>query len=180
MHRVTIACLYNLQLPGSCHCTVLVHSGVQSSVECLDYCRPKPLHSTFNYKATSVRKPSTETLVMEFFGDQRRVASRRHRTTPQKPQCTASSGQNSSWTKSASGAEWQTFTLQSDNRVETTGMHDPTSKHSMYISGCGCMKWDLVLSILLLLGACILCSLNGRQRNNKQKDPHVQLICWPR
>ncbi|KAL3155313.1 glycosylphosphatidylinositol anchor biosynthesis [Trebouxia sp. C0009 RCD-2024] len=52
----------------------------------ITHIRPTPLHSTFNYKATLPRRPLTKTLVLDFFGAQKRVASRRHQTPP-KPQC---------------------------------------------------------------------------------------------
>ncbi|KAL3138470.1 hypothetical protein ABBQ32_006261 [Trebouxia sp. C0010 RCD-2024] len=65
----------------------------------ITHIRPTPLHSTFNYKVTSLRKPLPKTLVLGFFGDQKRVASRRHQTPP-KPQCPRRSGNNFSWNQS--------------------------------------------------------------------------------
>ena len=131
------------------------------------YCRPTPLHSTFNYKATSVRKPLPQTLVMDFFGDQKRVASRRHRPTPSKPQCTKRSSPDFSWSQPGSGADWQTLKLQSDISEKADRLSgDSTNMHTIYTSGYCWFNQDLLLSVLFLLSACIVCSFSGRQRKS--------------
>ena len=140
-------------------------------------CRPKPLHSTFNYKATSLTKPLTKTLVTDFFGDQRRIATRRHRTTPLQPQCTNESS-NSSWDQLNTGADWQTLTLQSDIMAASNSIpHDSRSNQLLYTSKSCWVDRDLVFSILFLLSAGIVCSLQGMQRDTRIRQ--LQLICWP-
>ena len=133
-------------------------------------CRPQPLHSTFNVKATSLTKPLTDILVTDFFGDQRRVATRRHRTTPPLPQCTKNSSKISGLDQLRRGADWQTLTLQSDIRAASNRTsHGGGSNQSfnLYTSKSCCITQDLVFSILFLLSAGIMCSLQGRQRVSK-------------
>ena len=156
----------------------LVHSCV---LKLTSGCRPKPLQSTFNYQATSLRKPLSQTLLTEYFGDQRRVATRRHRTTPTLPQCTKNPRLMGSTDVAGSKPEWQNFIIPADmhNTFNTT-LHARYRTQPLYDSRHRCSYLELVLcGLFLFFTCCSCCSCLSNHWARYSRTKQIHLSCWP-
>ncbi len=140
-------------------------------------CRPKPLHSTFNYKADLLRRPLTKVLLTDFFGDRKRVASRRHKSAQSQPQCTTGSGQVAA--ENSSSPEWKTSThIPTFRQQAYSSLEFGISQHmQLYADGHCWMTADLALLVILAAVALAACSLFGRHQQARIKQ--LQLVCWP-
>ena len=134
-------------------------------------CRPKPLHSTFNYKTSLFGRSMTEVRLTDFFGDQRRIASKRIKSV--QPQCVM--GTNTTSIANASHADWQTPAL-----IQSQLLGPSVSEHEIipWFSGKkDCLnKQDVLFLSCFAAVAFLACSLTQKSKSTSAKQ--VKLFCW--
>lgn len=138
---------------------------------CWWQCRPKPLHSTFNFKAEAFGRSTSKVLLTDFFGDRKRVASRRQKAA--HAHCTSHSGKAGAHIKS--NIEWQTsvqVTTDADKAYSTSQHH----QEMLYAVEQPLINEDLALLVLFSALAFVACRLMNRHQDHQTKQ--CQLVCW--
>lgn len=124
------------------------------------FCRPKPLHSTFNYKADQFGRPMSKVLLTDFFGDQRRIAAKRNKAV--QPQCRAES--NTVNALNASNVTWQEPAVISDQMLEPDVSDDwLQTQHQLAKQHC-LGKQDILMLLCLSVVAFLTCTLLGKSK----------------
>lgn len=137
-------------------------------------CRPKPLHSTFNFKAEAFGRPMSKVLLTDFFGDRKRVASRRQKAA--HAQCTSHSGHARAHNES--NIEWQTSVQVTTDADKAYSTPQQSSHHQekLYVVGQPLMNNDLALLLLFSALSFVACSVMNRHQDHQTKQ--CQLVCW--
>ncbi|DBA71030.1 TPA: hypothetical protein ACH3X2_011458 [Trebouxia sp. C0005] len=126
----------------------------------IDHVRPKRLHSTFNFKAEAFGRPMSNVLLTDFFGDRKRVASRRQKAA--HAQCTSRSGNTRAHNES--NIEWQAPVQVATDADKAYSTPQQSSHHQekLYVVEQPSMNEDLALLVLFSALSFVACSLMNR------------------
>lgn len=136
------------------------------------FCRPKPLLSTFNYQAHSFKRPLSEVLLTDFFGDRKRVATRRHKAAQPQPQCMKHTHH-----VNVSSSGWQTPAPVPSGAKQMHSLEqlENTQRQQLYTGSHCLISEDQILLVLFAALAAGICSLLGRHWDTRMKQCH--LVC---
>lgn len=113
----------------------------------------------------------SKVLLTDFFGDRKRVASRRQKAA--HAQCTSHSGQ--AVAHNESNIEWQTpvkVATDADKACSTSQHH----QEKLYAVEQSLINEDLALLVLFSALSFVACRLMNRHQDHQTKQ--CQLVCW--
>lgn len=116
----------------------------------------------------------SKVLLTDFFGDRKRVASRRQKAA--QAQCTSHSGQARAHNES--NIEWQTPVQVATGADKAYSTPQQSSHHQekLYIVEQLLIHEDLALLVLFSALSFVACSLMDRHQDHQIKQ--CQLVCW--